>query len=362
MSVDTRRAAVERSAYVRFVFRISGISRALPPAARYGLTTLMLAIAAGLNPVVVGAGAERPFLTFYPVVVLAGVLFNSGTSFFAIAGSVALACYFFFHPIGSFLIDMERHFPAVAFFTISTLLVALLIEALHIAYADLARSDVTVTEQQMLRREAAHRSANDLQQLAAMIQLQSSIAADTASKQALNDVLDRVQALARVNRRLENLWGADDVTDARPFLQKLCEDLSRTVVGLRPVGLHVEAEAHLLAPQQLLLLGLIVNELVTNAQKYAFPDDKAGDVWVRLHQDGRDLVLEVEDNGTGHDPTAPASGTGLGTRLVRAFAAQLGGNVTLGPGQGGAACVANGVGGPGTRWTVRVPRPGFIIS
>lgn len=75
-------------------------------------------------------------------------------------------------------------------------------------------------------------------------------------------------------------------------------------------------------------VGLITNELVTNALKYAFPDDRAGTVCIRFWREGEEFVLAVEDDGIGlPDTDAAPKGTGLGRRLIRALAAQLGGRL-----------------------------------
>ena len=76
-------------------------------------------------------------------------------------------------------------------------------------------------------------------------------------------------------------------------------------------------------PDKALSIGLIVNELVTNAIKYAFAEGQPGQVHVDLNREQERLVLTVRDDGRGYSPSAEA---GLGTRLVTTFAAQLGGS------------------------------------
>lgn len=92
-------------------------------------------------------------------------------------------------------------------------------------------------------------------------------------------------------------------------------------------------------------LGLILNELVVNALKHAFPGDRAGTVRVDLRRRGDEHALTVLDDGVGMDPASPPRGTRLGRRMARALAAQLGGELETGPGEGGT----------GTRCTVRWP-------
>ena len=75
-------------------------------------------------------------------------------------------------------------------------------------------------------------------------------------------------------------------------------------------------------------LGLIVSELVTNAFKYAYPTGGAGEIRVHVSRPDHETVeLLVEDDGVGHDPLQPAKGTGLGTRILNAMATTMGGTL-----------------------------------
>ncbi len=110
-----------------------------------------------------------------------------------------------------------------------------------------------------------------------------------------------------------------------------------------------EAEAHPLDSERAVQLGLTLNEAVTNALKYAFPEERAGTVRVRFAREGGEFVLTVADDGIGLPaegelagaPPAPAPrGSGLGTRLLRALAAQLRGSLSRRPGEGGVGTVS----------------------
>jgi len=90
-----------------------------------------------------------------------------------------------------------------------------------------------------------------------------------------------------------------------------------------------------LSPDQALPLGMIVNEVVSNAFKHGFPNGRAGEVNVTLTRplEGNDAVLTIADNGTGMGEI-PAGGIGLGTRLINGLAAQLQGSVSMKRGDG----------------------------
>ena len=87
-------------------------------------------------------------------------------------------------------------------------------------------------------------------------------------------------------------------------------------------------------------MGLILNELLTNALKYAFPEDRHGHVRVSFERVGDEFVLRVSDNGVGIAPERGAQGSGLGQRLVRSMAGQIGGTLEIKPDEGDLGTVA----------------------
>jgi two-component sensor histidine kinase len=119
--------------------------------------------------------------------------------------------------------------------------------------------------------------------------------------------------------------------------------------------MRVSAAAHELSGVQAVPLGLMVAELVTNALKYAFPEEREGAVSTGFRREGEGFVLIVADGGVGFDPAAAPKGTGLGRRLVRALVAQVGGRVVVPSrdAQGGTVCTVRfPVGPPSPRRSV----------
>jgi two-component sensor histidine kinase len=139
--------------------------------------------------------------------------------------------------------------------------------------------------------------------------------------------------MARIHRRLHT--GGEDVSvDAGRFIGDLCEDLKDALASGSPIAISPRVANHPLPLTQAVPLGLIVNELVTNAVKYAFADGRAGTIWVSLERRSRELVLEVRDNGTGisQSKTRP----GIGHMLIEALSQQLGGRLAIASSRGGA--------------------------
>ena len=178
----------------------------------------------------------------------------------------------------------------------------------------------------MLMQELTHRVKNSLQFIAAMVMIEARSHKSGEGKAALERVSHRIDALGQVYSKLSKSDTVEAV-DAATYLDDLCRDLVASVQkeGTTSVVLKTDIESELLPTDRAIPIGLIVNELVTNALKYAFPRDAKGTVLVTLKRVPGELRLTVADDGKGVDPRRADSG--LGGRLVEGFAQQLGGQV-----------------------------------
>ena len=351
------------------VLRLALRTRKLPVVARYAITAALTLIALGARWLLLGPQPGWAFVSFYPVVALAGLIFDRGTGVFATAFSAMLGVFFFTAPVGQFAVAGERDFVGLLIFLGTAGFIALLTEGMRTTFERMiaaqeslelanrrlhsANSRLEQTESQtaMLLHETIHRFRNDLQRLSSTVALQMSTSSDPAAKAALMEVQGRIAALAAIKARLDMALmpeGGTSFVESRTFLSGLVEDWD-AAIGIQAVSFRAEAESHLLPAHRTVLLGLILNELMTNAVKYAFPDDRPGTVAVTFRRVGEDYRLEVEDDGIGHDPTAAPKGTGLGRRITQGLAAQMGGRLEIGPRAGG---------GTSCRLTVPTSLPG----
>jgi two-component sensor histidine kinase len=130
--------------------------------------------------------------------------------------------------------------------------------------------------------------------------------------------------VARVHDRLHDT-GSDQRVQLAPYIEELCQNLADFHRGVRPIAIRVRCDDISLKSSQAGLVGLIVNELATNAFKYAFPDDRAGLVEVAVQAKGPHLTITITDEGVG----CPSEiNDGLGTRLIELLAAQMKGEMT----------------------------------
>jgi two-component system, sensor histidine kinase PdtaS len=195
---------------------------------------------------------------------------------------------------------------------------------------DIARKAVAEVEQQKtLMRELLHRDKNDFQLIMMLLVMQKAKQQDTNVRQAFRHVLDRVGAIGMAHDQLTMRPGSGTI-DLAAYLQALCGNFDQRREGIR-VEAHCEPAE--LVHERAVPLGLIVNELVTNSIKHAFPGGQ-GTVQVEFTVD-RDIeqgCMTVADDGAGMGPPRPGSS---GLQLVQSLAAQIGGSVEqVNPGQG----------------------------
>jgi PAS domain S-box-containing protein len=178
----------------------------------------------------------------------------------------------------------------------------------------------------VLLQELAHRIKNSLQIIVSMVSLEARNQKSGEGKAALERVSHRIAALGRLYSMLGETNSVEAV-DAASYLEALCRDLIESVQKENgtSIALKTDIASESLPVDRAIPLGLIVNELVTNAVKYAFPGEPKGTIAVTLKRIAEDLRLTVDDDGKGADPQRADSG--LGARLVDSFARQLGGHV-----------------------------------
>ena len=190
-------------------------------------------------------------------------------------------------------------------------------------------------QQAVLLREVNHRVANSLQLITSLIDMQARRVEDPAARQMLRQAAERVEAVTLVHRRL---YTGDNVefVEMDAYLAGLVDELERAVhIGERldnaaPRRIELTADPVRVETDRAVPIGLMVNELVTNALKYAYPPGLPGQVRVALRQHAEGLRLVVEDDGVGYpQPDAAPKGSGLGSLIVGSMAQSLKAGVEL---------------------------------
>ncbi len=317
---------------------------------RHGAALGLTLVAFTLHFVSFDALASTPFFPFLPFVIATALLFGRGSGYITTVVSAGLAVFFLLQPRLSFSISEPSEFAEFVLFVGVGVMITAIIDAQDRAYTKLriAHEKIVASEEGCsgLLSEANHRAMNNYQVIASLLHLYAR-RAEEPTREDFESAAETVGVIARAQRRLVQIDGAS-AADSHEFISGLCEDLKAGLVVFRPIQLLVEAEHHFVPAAQAVALGIIINELVTNALKYAFPDDRAGTVTVTFSRIEEEFCLTVRDDGIGMDaarklqPTDYHS-TGLGRKLIHSLVGQMGGQVD----------VASDL--SGTIWAIRFP-------
>jgi PAS domain S-box-containing protein len=199
---------------------------------------------------------------------------------------------------------------------------------------DVTDAKVALEQQQMLLHEVNHRVKNSLQLVSSLLRLQARRIPDLAARRQLEDATTRISTIAHIHQRLYRDQEIKTINFGA-FLSELCADLQGSASHC---SLEVNAPNLQVTTDRAIPLALVVNELVTNAFKYAYPAEGSGGrvgVAVVVH-DGEDIAITVRDEGVGlPDGFSIAGGTNLGMILIGSLLAQLSGRIEVqdnGPG------------------------------
>jgi PAS domain S-box-containing protein len=198
---------------------------------------------------------------------------------------------------------------------------------------DRKRSDerirASLKEKEVLLKEIHHRVKNNLQVISSLLNLQANQIKDKEAAQVFRDSQSRVKAMSLVHERLYQSSDLASINFAG-YVQDVTRHLLRSYQsGPRGVRMLVDVDPVSFNIDTAIPCALIINELVSNAFKYAFPNGKEGEIRIRLNQAaGEDLNLSISDNGVGFPPHVDWEQTdSLGLHLVRSLTDQLNGTI-----------------------------------
>lgn len=189
------------------------------------------------------------------------------------------------------------------------------------------RIKASLNEKEVLLKEVNHRVKNNLQIVTSLLSLQSSHLHDQRDLEMFKDAQNRLKTMAVIH---EMLYRSKDLAriDAADYIRSLTSSLFKSYNMGDTVALATEAEEMPLDIDSMVPIGLIVNELVTNSFKYAFPGGRRGEVKVRLSKADHVVTLLISDNGIGLKSRDRAGKqSSLGLELVESLTGQLNGTI-----------------------------------
>jgi two-component system, sensor histidine kinase PdtaS len=290
---------------------------AKPWPVRYALTALIMLVCCAFQYLIFRTSGFTGLFILLPGIFLSGLVFNRGSAFFATAIGCLFGVYILF---SGFQLPSNAAYVPIILFVLTGFFIALVAETLRKA---IERITTAERDKDLLLRELRHRTKNDIMNITSVLRIQARQATTPEVRDSLMGAAGRVDVMGEVHSFLEN---SPETVDLGAYLTDLCQRLSAAHRGVRPIDIVVEAEEAHVKAEHALPVGMIVNELVTNSLKYAFPGDRPGRIGVSVRDNGgADLVMRVEDDGVG---CADDALEGTGSLLMKLMTRQIGGSMT----------------------------------
>ena len=176
-------------------------------------------------------------------------------------------------------------------------------------------------ERETLLQEIHHRVKNNLQIISSLLKLQARNLSDEAAIDAVKEGESRVKSMALIHQRL---YSADDVrgVNVQEYFESLMIEIFQTF-GVSTINHQIKTGNIKLDIDTMIPLGLIVNELITNALKYAFEENKKGKLYIEIEEKGEHLWVEVRDNGSGIDADSLNKSDSFGWKMIQSLSRKL---------------------------------------
>jgi two-component system, sensor histidine kinase PdtaS len=183
-------------------------------------------------------------------------------------------------------------------------------------------------EKEFLLKEIHHRVKNNLETISSLLSLQTAQIENKEFQTIMEETKNRVLSMGMIHQRLYQGENMKEI-EMKEFFENLGNYIIDTFDATERICFFTTMEPIKLDVDQAIPIGLIVNELISNSLKYAFPANRFGDIEVRLIEKANHLYLMVSDNGIGMTVDPPILGTGFGSELIRLLTIQLDGKMTL---------------------------------
>lgn len=187
----------------------------------------------------------------------------------------------------------------------------------------------SLKEKEILLKEVHHRVKNNFQTIISLIVLQTQITEDNNVLSIFEDLQTRLRSMSLIH---ELMYGSGNFSavDIKDYIEKLSQNLVKTYLISERVKLNLDLQNNNLNLDTIIPCGLIVNEIITNSLKYAFPNETTGNIYVTFKKEDNEYCLNISDDGVGIKEKIDFENTNsLGLRLIDLLTQQLGGTLEV---------------------------------
>ncbi|MBK9256145.1 MAG: sensor histidine kinase [Saprospiraceae bacterium] len=180
-----------------------------------------------------------------------------------------------------------------------------------------------LTEKDILLKEIHHRVKNNLQVVSSLLNLQSNYISDEIALEAINEGKNRVLSMALIH---QNLYSDEHLTaiETKGYFDDLLDQLFESYnIDEEHIKLVKDIDNFLIDVDTMIPLGLITNELISNALKHAFKGKESGQILFSVHHSDKRIRISIKDNGIGVDPTSFSASRSFGNKMIQAFVQKL---------------------------------------
>jgi PAS domain S-box-containing protein len=189
--------------------------------------------------------------------------------------------------------------------------------------------EASLKEKDILMAEIHHRVKNNMQIISSLLRIQSTFIEDEAAREVLLDSQNRIKTMAAVH---ESLYRSENFSQINMsnYISNLIKDLQSTYQQGNKINFSVDSSPINLEIEMAIPVGLIINELVTNSIKHAFPNDREGNISINFQKISSEYILVIEDDGIGiPDNSIMENSHSMGMELVNALINQLDGKLKV---------------------------------
>lgn len=264
-----------------------------------------------------GAG---PFALTFPFVLFATLFARWTAGVITMLFSALFAWYFVLPVNNSFTFEIASDAPRVLVNVLSGFLIVTLAEYYRrVVRQAVSTRDALAEDRKLLLQEIDHRVKNKFAMVAGLVRIEARAAKSDDARQALDRLQGRVESISKVHEALYRDDDGDSRVDMQVYLSALCNSLTDGVVTQDGVKVVTDLRPVDLPRDKAIAVGLVVNELFTNAVKHAFKGRETGEIRVLLETEPGELVVTVADDGVGMPEGETREGS-LGQGLLQSFA------------------------------------------